>query len=108
MRWLLVLSALTIAGCGGRDRRLENLTVGISKDSAMAAMGVERPERIDPYLVGGRYIEILFYNRPGADSGSVPDRELSPLIVVDGSLRGWGWGTLDSVASVNRIVVEPK
>jgi len=109
MRLLLMLGALTlVTACGGSDRRLERLTAGLSKDSAMALMGVERPERLEQYLVAGRYIEILFYNRPGADSGSVRDRELSPLVVVDGALLGWGWGVLDSVATAARIVVEKK
>jgi|KBSSwiStaDraftv2_1062776.scaffolds.fasta_scaffold70213_2 hypothetical protein len=102
---LLLLLALT--GCTPKDDRLERLTVGISKDSAMAVMGVQKAARIDPYLVGGKYIEVMYYN-PAAAVDTVPDRKKSPLIAVDGVLIGWGWKSLDSLSGVTRIPVAPK
>jgi hypothetical protein len=96
-----------LAGCGSRDARLEQLTVGISKDSALALMGIEKPKRIDPYLVAGKYIEIMYFN-PGGAADSVPDRETSPLIAVDGVLRAWGWNSLDSLSAATKIQVAPK
>lgn len=106
----ILLSSL-LAGCGpGEDTRVANLTVGISKDSAITAMGGERPSRIDPYLTGGQYIESMLYIRPGGEptgTDTIPDRERTPVVVINGLLTGWGWAYWDSVASANNIPVAP-
>jgi hypothetical protein len=92
-----------VAGCSG-DARYQTLAVGIPKDSAVKLMGVEKPQRVDPYLTNGHYIEAMYYRKPG-QGDSVPDRKLSPVVVVDGKLVGWGWKTWDSVAEANHIPV---
>jgi hypothetical protein len=46
----------------------------------------------------------MYYRKPG-QGDSVPDRKLSPVVVVDGKLVGWGWKTWDSVAEANHIPV---
>lgn len=110
-RFLIVPLSLIVgvAACGpGEDARVANLTVGISKDSVITAMGGERPSRIDPYLTGGQYIESMLYFRPGAAptaTDSIPDRERTPVVVINGLLTGWGWAYWDSVASANNIPV---
>ena len=96
-----------LAACGSGDNRLEKLTVGISKDSTLALMGADKPLRIDPYLIDGKYIEIMYYAPAGA-TDSVPDRKASPLIAVDGVLQAWGWKSLDSLSEATRIQVAPK
>ena len=98
---------LLLAGCSGADKRFELLTAGISKDSVGTIMGIERPQRLDPFLVGGKYIEVMYFRRPGK-SDSLPDRELSPLILVDGVLVSWGWKGLDSLSEATKIPVAPK
>jgi hypothetical protein len=103
----LLASLALVAACGRKDDRLEQLTVGITKDSTLKVMGVERPARVDPFLIGGKYIEVMYYQKPGA-TDSVPDRDMSPLVTVDGVLIGWGWKTLDSVSAETRIPVAPK
>ena len=97
---------LLLSACGpGSDGRLEQLSAGITKDSAQAIMG-GAPHRVDPYLVNGQMIEALYYPKPGAtDSAALADRNMSPLVVVDGKLTGWGWQQWDSVAAANKIVV---
>jgi hypothetical protein len=101
---LLVLSA-----CSKPDRRLEQLSAGISKDSALVIMGVAKAHRVDPYLVDGHYIEAMYFSRAETtDTASVADRQMSPVIVVDGKLAGWGWGQWDSIASVHKIQVAQK
>lgn len=106
----LVLGAL-LAACGpGEDPRVEALSVGISKDSAVAVMGGDVPSRVDPYLTGGQYIEALLYVRPGGEpsgADSIPDRQRTPLVIINGLLTGWGWAHWDSVASANNIPVPP-
>ena len=98
---------LLLAGCGGADQRFERLTAGISKDSVTAIMGIEKPQRVDPYLVGGKYIEVMYFRKPGK-SDSLPDRELSPLILADGMLVSWGWKALDSLSEATKIQVAPR
>jgi hypothetical protein len=102
-----LVSLLLLSACGSKsDARLERLSAGISKDSVLVIMGVEKAERVDPFLIGGHYIEAMFFPLPGeTDSASVQDRNMSPVIVVDGKLAGWGWKQWDSIAGANRIEV---
>jgi hypothetical protein len=102
---LALCGALALAGCSS-DKRFDKLTAGISKDSTLALIGVEKPLRTDPYLVGGHYIEAMYYAKPGAAAGDTLDRKLTPVIVVDGTLAGWGWKKWDSIAGANKIVVQ--
>jgi hypothetical protein len=103
-----LLAGALLAGCGRSDARLEKLSVGINKDSVQQVMGMEKPRRIDPYLVNGHYIEAIYFAKAGAESDSIPDREMSPVVVIDGALVGWGWKQWDSIAAENKIVVQPK
>jgi hypothetical protein len=103
----LALAAI-IGGCAKTDQRLKLLSTGIPTDSALRVMGVEAPQRKDAYLVGGRYIEAFYFPFPGAvDSASVLDRNMSPVIVMDGKVAAWGWSQWDSIATANKIVVAP-
>ena len=95
-----------VAGCSG-DARFKTLEAGIPKDSVVKLMGADSPQRIDPYLTGGHYIEAMYYRKPG-QTDSVADRKLSPVVVVDGKLAGWGWKTWDSIAVANKIAVAKK
>ncbi len=110
VRALVAVAVVTMIGCERGDRRLKDLTVGISKDSASAVMGGVAPKRTDPYLYQGQYIETMFYPRIGkTDPEDLEDRKMSPLVVVNGKLAGWGWNFWDSVASANGIpVAKPK
>lgn len=99
--------ALLLAGCERPDPRLKQLTAGITKDSAVALMGP--PAAQEPYLVNSQYIEGVFFTRPGVpDSLAKVPRQMTPLVVVDGKLVGWGWPVWDSVAGANKIAVPPK
>ena len=106
-----LIATLTLFGaitaCSG-DARFKRLSVGIPRDSALQLIGVEKPARIDPFLVNGHYFEVMYYAKPGADAVAVPDRKLSPIVVVDGKLVGWGWKSLDSVAAANKLPVGSK
>lgn len=107
---MTLLAALSLCGaiaCGS-DARFKHLSVGISRDSALQLMGVEKPARVDPFLVNGHYFEVIYYAKPGSDGVGVPDRKLSPVVVVDGKLVGWGWKSLDSVAGANKLPVAGK
>ena len=106
-RFAVPLSLLAIvAGCSG-DARFKTLEAGIPKDSVVKLMGDEKPQRLDPYLTNGHYIEAMYYRKPGR-SDSVADRKLSPVVVIDGKLAGWGWKTWDSIAAANKILLAKK
>ncbi len=102
-------SLLALAACERADSRLERLTVGIGKDSVIAVMNGEKPKRVDPYLNNGQYLEAMLYPRQGkTDSASTADRNMTPVVVINGKLAGWGWNYWDSAATANHIPVAPK
>lgn len=103
-----LVGVATLGGCESGDPRLENLALGIAKDSAIAVMQGP-PTVVEPYLINGQYIEGMFYARPGkADSASRAPRNMTPVVLVNGKLIGWGWDQWDSVAAANKIPVAPK
>ncbi|MGH7559714.1 MAG: hypothetical protein ACRENB_01710 [Gemmatimonadales bacterium] len=101
---------LGLAACGPRaDRRLERLSSGISVDSTLKVMGVDQANRTDAYLVQGKSVQALYFARPGAsDSADLADRKMSPVVVIDGKVVGWGWEKWDSLAGVYQIQVAPR
>jgi hypothetical protein len=103
---VLALAGALVA-CSSGDARLKQLTVGITKDSALKVMGSQTPTRTDPFLTDGKFIEVMYF-APAGTADSLPDREMSPLVTVDGKLVGWGWESLDSVAVATKIPVAAK
>jgi len=98
-------TVLATIGCEGSDPRLKKLAVGMPKDSVVATMGA-KAKRVDPYLYNGRYIEAMYYPRPGKTDPNIEDRKMAPVVVINGKLAGWGWPYWDSVASSNHIPVQ--
>jgi hypothetical protein len=107
----LLVVLVAMAACGPKeDPRLQDLAVGISKDSAIAVMGGEPPSRIDPYLVSGDYLEAMLFTRSGiepAGGDTLADRERTPVVVINGAVGGWGWGYWDSLATAHSIPLSP-
>lgn len=105
---LLILAGMVLGGCRGEDPRLANLSAGLPKDSVLQVMG---PPSATPkaYLMGGKYIEFILFRTDGKTGpiDGLARGSLTPLVIVDGSLTGWGWAFTDSVASDNRIRVDP-
>ena len=101
-----VAGLLVLMGCERGDPRLAKLSIGMGKDSALAAMQ-GKPTVMEPYLINGLYIEGMFYARPGkTDSTSRAQRNMTPIVLVNGKLIGWGWEVWDSVAAANKIPVK--
>ncbi|MEW5702050.1 MAG: DUF3192 domain-containing protein [Candidatus Zixiibacteriota bacterium] len=123
MALLLILTALL--GCAGmgaqmerfraRNRiRLQSLKVGMSQDSALAAMGSEVVEISNKWEVGPlnprRQTQVLsnpykteiyagardtldvfyYYAELKRQDGAISDDELVPLVFKEGRLLGWG------------------
>ncbi len=107
MRSVPVVCALllVVAACG--DGRLKNLSVGIDRDSVAVVMESDAPARSETYLVGGRLWEVMLYERKsGTTTDSTPSRDLSPVILADGAVAGWGWDYWERQASQLKVPVE--
>lgn len=109
-------AALVVVGCG--DARINSLTAGMSRDSALKVINegatgdsLARVYKQDVYLIDGKMLNVLYYNRDGikqeADSALGRDA-LTPIVTVAGQVTGWGWAHYDSVASANNIATSPK
>lgn len=102
----LLALALTSSACG--DRRLGKLSAGISRDSVNTIMAGE-PHRVENYLTEGKLWDVLYYARAGTSTAdSIEWRKLSPVILADGVLVGWGWSFWDVEAARLKIQVPPK
>jgi hypothetical protein len=108
-------SAMLLAGCG--DKRIDSLSSGISRDSALKVLAggatgdtLANVYKQETYLNDGRMINVLVYNKDGikqAADSTVPDSKLTPIVTVDGKVTGWGWAHYDSVAKANNIPLKP-
>lgn len=111
MRFLNMAAACFLAsGCASLDQiraenrnRLNRLSPGISKQEILKSMGTEtilsddgtsitNPYRTELHRSGDHVVEVLLYytDKKSAD-GAITDDELTPLVIVDGKLDGWGW-----------------
>ncbi|HET6681587.1 MAG TPA: hypothetical protein VFG84_10340 [Gemmatimonadaceae bacterium] len=113
---LAALAAGALAACG--DARAKDLTAGISRDSTLAIMQTV-PSAADSlpnvhergvYLIGGKLMEVMLFPRDGsAHKGeTIPDEEITPVVLANDSLMGWGWTFWDSVATANRLPRRPQ
>ena len=106
----------SIASTGCSDTRLEKLSAGITRDSALAIINagasgdsLARVYRQESYLLenkkGNAHVaNVLFYNKNGvkqADDSTLKSDATTPVVVVDGKVTGWGWTYYDSVAKAN-------
>ena len=111
-RCVFALLGIAAVACG--DSRLSQLDAGISKDSTIKLLAVGAPEddslpnfyRHETYLMDGKFFDIYLYdpkNRKIWKDPLVTDKELTPIVVVDSTLEGWGWGYMDEVTAKYRI-----
>lgn len=103
---LLLLAALGAAACG--DARLDHLSIGISGDSATHAIG-DPPHRVATYLSESHQWTVQLYDRGHAgDADSVLWRKMSPVVLIDGKVVGWGWSWWDGAAAKHHLPVPGK
>lgn len=103
------LGLLALSAC--QDKRIRELDVGISKDSAIAILAdgvvpnvdtIQNVYRHNRYFVQGKEFDIYLFdpqNRKLWNDPEVTDKELTPVVVIDGKVDGWGWGHMDDVTS---------
>jgi hypothetical protein len=121
VRGLAAGTALVSVACS--DTRLENLSAGISRDSALAIINegasgdsLARVYRQESYLLQNRegnahVANILFYNKSGvkeADNPTLSPDATTPIVVSNGKVIGWGWTYYDSLAKANNIPARPR
>ena len=108
------LASAALAGCG--DARVESLSTGIARDSALKILAggpssdsLANVYKQEAYINEGKFINVLVYSKDGvkeAADPSVPDSKLTPVVLVDNKVTGWGWAHYDSVAKANNIPVK--
>ena len=115
---VLGLSVASLAGCG--DANIRKLTPGIARDSVLKILAIgTAPDadttppnvyREERYLHNGHWISILLYTKTGKKERveTVPENELTPVVLLDDTLTGWGWEHHDSVALANKIAIKPR
>ena len=115
----IVSSLLLASACS--DTRLEKMSTGISRDSALAIINegasgdsLARVYRQESYLLANKegnvhVANVLFYNKSGdkeADDSTLSRDATTPIVLLNGSVVGWGWAYYDSVAKANNIPVK--
>jgi len=116
VRLLVIVSFLAVlSGCSGLSEvragnreKLSDLSVGMSRQEILHTMGTEtleaqgsvitNPYRTEMHRAHGHAIELLlYYTDIQKADGAITDNELTPLVVIDGQLDGWGWSHWNDV-----------
>lgn len=110
----LCATGIAVSGCattGGiradNQAHLLALRPGMTQDQVLAVMGTKKrkgiddhgtqqiianPYRTESYKAGGSTWLVLFYYTDIKSSGeAITDDDLTPLVLKDGTLDGWGW-----------------
>jgi hypothetical protein len=113
---LPAISLLFLCACG--DARLKKLSTGITRDSLLkivgqgSATGDSLPHvyRAERYLLSGKMVDVLFYvpTDQKSPADSVAETSLTPIVLSDGKVSGWGWVYFDSLAKANNIPERPR
>ena len=113
----ILVACMTPANLRARNRgRINQLSVGLMRDEVLAVMGTQsqwvclggpaciilpwiyleqatnphRTERAE--APDGTEVEIFFYQTETRKAdGAITDDELTPIVLEDGRLEGWGW-----------------
>lgn len=115
-RLVILICSIFISSCAGyfdilakNRNNLLSLSPGMSKQEVLSVMGTKteldtrgvrfnNPYRVDSVqLDNGDYIEIIFYHTEEKNGNilAVSDDELTPLVLKNSKLIGWGWTFLN-------------
>jgi hypothetical protein len=112
---LLVACAPQISKIRSRNAQtLTRLEVGMTRDQVLDLMGREmvrvkvttsddpyefeladipHPYRTESYEAAGSRFEVLYYlTSETSRDRAITDDELTPIVLIDGRVDGWGWG----------------
>lgn len=108
-RALTAAALLALVGC--QDKRIRELSKGMSRDSALAILSDGKPAKLDTiqnvyrhdrYFVQGKEFDVYLFdaeNRKAWTDPLVTDKELTPVVAIDGKIDGWGWSHMDDITS---------
>ncbi len=103
------LAALLLATVACGDSRLKDLSIGMGRDSLNLVMQTDQPHRTESYFLEGKLWEVHYSSRKAvATDDTIPWRELSPVILADGKVAGWGWDYWDREAAKLNVPVPGK
>ena len=121
---ILAVMALFLTGCMSSSairaqnrENLMNLSPGLSKQNVLKVMGTEtimndmgdtitNPYRTEMYRVNDNVFELLlYYTDIKRQDGAITDDELTPIVIKDGRLDGWGWSYWDDLVQKYEIRV---
>jgi hypothetical protein len=106
-------AVLLLLGC--EDRRLRQLDIGISRDSMVTIVSGGVPARLDTipniykrlsYFVDTKQFDIYLFDSDDRKAWTDPlveDKELTPIVLIDGRVAGWGWDYMDELTEQYRI-----
>lgn len=118
----LLLLAL-LGGCASladirawNRQNLLQLSTGASKADVLRIMGTDtisaegsvitNPYRSELYRSEARTVELmLYYTDIKKADGAITDDELTPIVLIDGRVDGWGWSYWDAVVKKYEIRV---
>ena len=122
---MLIAAALGTSACASgaalqqqNRTRLGALQVGMGRVGVLQHMGyatarsdfrvVKNPYHVDRYTVPHHRIEVLWYltGTKQEGDGIAPD-EVTPVVLVDGRLAGWGWPFWRELVQTHGIATEP-
>lgn len=121
---ILVLTSILLSGCvslsqirADNREKLLNLSAGSSKQEVLEIMGTEtrrakdgtvvtNPHRTEMYRAKGSVFELLlYYTDVQKADGAITDDELTPIVIKDGKVDGWGWSYWNEVVQKYEIRV---
>ena len=113
---LPAISLLRLCACG--DASIKKLSTGITRDSLLKIVGqgsttgdsLPHVYRTERYLLSGKMTDVYFYipTDQKSPADSVAEKELTPIVLTDGKVSGWGWTYFDSLAKANKIQERPR
>jgi len=117
---VLVALGASVALTACQDKRVKQLSTGITRDSAITVLAQQTKPGVrdsmpnvyttERYLIGGKNYEVLFFAPDNQKAGkdSVARKNLVPIVFVDNIMIGKGWDVYDSVAKANKIPNKPR
>lgn len=114
----VMAAAVTLVAC--QDKRISQLTVGITRDSAVSVLAQEIkgggsdsfPNVYDRerFIAGGKSLEVLYFTPNNEKKGrdTVSYSTLTPIVFVDNLLAAKGWSAWDSISKANNIPVRDR
>ena len=113
-------SAILLSAC--KDKRVEAVNAGITKDSLLTVIGKESPGvdslpnvyTRERYLIDGKNYEILFFSPTGrhlyvgVQKDTIPWKDLTPIAMIDQRVVGKSWDYVDSLYKAHKIPVKKR